>query len=254
MVPTQLRSASRHYRLSALLARRAVTEARKARPRGSVAVVSAVVTHQAAQAAMSQTAVGQMLAEQEIDAAAEALLNSIAFTTEANALLAMIDSAGDPGFDRLVESLVQDAGRAAESVASTVRPNIWHVRYLSPPSCGRCAVLAGRVYRYSEGFQRHPNCDCTMIPTTVANPAFMHDPADLIHAGQVSGLSKSDLRALTDGADLGQVVNVRLRKAGLQQPGRVLGRRGRPTPEGIYASTNTREEAVAALKAAGYVL
>lgn len=203
---------------------------------------------------MSQTAIGQMLSEQGIDAAAEALLNTLAFTTATDNLLAMIDAAGDTGFDQLVASLVQAAGRAAESVASTARPNIWHVRYLSPPSCGRCAVLAGRIYRYSEGFQRHPNCDCTMIPTTVANPAFIHDPADLIRAGQVTGLSKADLRAVADGADLGQVVNVRLRKAGLQQSGRVLSRRGRLTPEGIYASTNTREEAVAALKAAGYLL
>jgi hypothetical protein len=218
-----------------------------------VAVVGTVLSHQAAQAVMSQTAIADMLAEQGIDAAAEALLNSVAFTTATENLLAMIDAAGEAGFDRLVESVVQDAGRAAESVASTVRPNIWHVRYLSPPSCGRCAVLAGRIYRYSEGFQRHPNCDCTMIPTTLANPAFVHDPADLVRDGQVAGLSKADLRALADGADLGQVVNVRLRKAGLQQSGRVLARRGRLTPEGIYASTNTREEAVAALKAAGYI-
>lgn len=195
-----------------------------------------------------------MLAEQDIEAAADALLNSLAFTTEVDNMLAMIKLAGDQGFDRLVESLVQDAGRAAESVATSVRPNIWHVRYLSPPSCGRCAVLAGRVYKYSEGFKRHPNCDCTMIPTTLANPAFIHDPDALVRDGQVTGLSKADLRALTDGADLGQVVNVRLRKAGLRESGRVLARRGRLTPEGIYASTNTREEAVAALKAAGYLL
>lgn len=212
------------------------------------------MTHQVAQASMSQTAVGEMLTEQDIDAAAEALLNTLSFTTEVDTLLAMIDSAGESGFDRLVESLVQDAGRAAESVATTARPNIWHVRYLSPPSCSRCAVLAGRIYRYSEGFQRHPNCDCVMIPTTVANPAFQHDPDDLIRDGQVTGLSKADMRAIADGADLGQVVNVRLRSAGLQQSGRVLSRRGRLTPEGIYATTSSREEAVEALRAAGYLL
>lgn len=203
---------------------------------------------------MSQTAVAQMLAEQGIDEATEALLNTLAFTTAADNLAGMLDTADDNGFDQLVASLVQAAGRSAESVATAARPRIGHVRYLSPPSCGRCAVLAGRVYRYSEGFKRHPNCDCVMIPTTLANPAFVHDPTDLIRDGQVTGLSKADLRALADGADLGQVVNVRLRKAGLQEAGRVLSRRGRLTPEGIYASTKTREEAVAALRAAGYLL
>jgi hypothetical protein len=245
-------SARRHHGLSALLARRAVTEARKARPRGTQAVLAAVVTHQMAQATLSQTAVAQMLAEQEIDAAAEALLNSAAFATEVAMLTEMLDAAGDVGFDRLVESIVQDAGRAAESVAVTVRPNIYHVRYLSPPSCGRCAVLAGRVYRYSDGFLRHPNCDCVMIPTTVAAP-YAQDPESLFREGMVTGLSKADAQAVRDGADLGQVVNVRSRKAGLQQAGRVLARAGRPTPEGIYATTNSREEAVAALKAAGYI-
>jgi hypothetical protein len=58
-------------------------------------------------------------------------------------------------------------------------------------------VLAGRVYRYSSGFLRHPNCDCTMIPTSLANPAFVHDPVDLMREGQVTGLSKADRRPST---------------------------------------------------------
>lgn len=265
---TRLRSAARHYRLSALLAQRAATEARKARPRGFPAVAGVVLTHQVAQATMSQTAIAAMLAEQKIDAAAEALLNTISFTTATDNLLAMIEAAGEVGFDRLVESLVQDAGRSAESVAITARPHVQHVRYLSPPSCPRCAVLAGRIYRYSEGFQRHPNCDCTMIPVTVASPDFLHDPVELMKQGLITtgrrnkagvlvqrqALSEADRKAILDGADFNKIVNVRLSKAGLKQSGRVLTRRDRPTPEGIYASTNTREEAVAALKAAGYLL
>jgi hypothetical protein len=91
-----------------------------------------------------------------------------------------------------------------------------------------------------------------MIPTTVAAP-YAQDPESLFREGMVTGLSKADAQAVRDGADLGQVVNVRSRKAGLQQAGRVLARAGRPTPEGIYATTNSREEAVAALKAAGYI-
>ena len=194
-----------------------------------------------------------MLAEQDIDAAADALLNSLAFTTSVDTLEQMIESAGDSGFDRMVASIVQDAGRAAESVASAVRPDIWHVRYLSPPSCARCAVLAGRVYRYSSGFQRHPNCDCVMIPTTVAAPNLIQDPAELLAAGQLTGLSKADARALADGADFGQIVNVRRKAAGLNESGRVLARAGRPTPEGIYRMTTNRAEAVQMLARFGYV-
>lgn len=204
---------------------------------------------------MSEAAVGLMLDQQGIDSAAEALLNATAFTTETNRLLAMIDATDtDAEFDRLVESLVQDAGRAAESVAVTVRPDVRFVRYLNLPSCSRCAVLAGRVYRYSQGFLRHPNCDCVMLPTTVAAPDLVKDPAELAAQGLVTGLSKADLRAISDGADPSQVVNVRRAQAGLRQAGRVLARRGRLTPEGIYATTNTREEALEALRAAGYVL
>lgn len=203
---------------------------------------------------MSQTAVAQMLAEQDIAAAAEARLNALAFTTSTENLRAMLDSAGDPGFDQLIGSLVQAAGRSAESVSTAVRPHIGHVRTLSPPSCSRCAVLAGRVYRYSEGFQRHPHCDCTMTPVQEGDRTHAADPLRMLAQGQITGLSKADAQALRDGADLGQIVNVRRQAAGLQQSGRVLARRGRLTPEGIYASTSTREEAVAALKAAGYLL
>ena len=203
---------------------------------------------------MSQNAVALMLAEQDIEAAADALLNTLAFTTSVEMFTQMAEAAGDEGFDRLVESLVQDAGRAAESVASAVRPDIWHVRYLNPPSCSRCAVLAGRVYRYSEGFKRHPNCDCVMIPTTVAAKGLIQDPAELMREGLVTGLSKADMQAIGDGADFGQVVNTRLRRAGLRESGRVLARAGRLTPEGIYRIASTREEAVALLKRAGYLL
>lgn len=249
---TALRSARRHYRLSALIARRAVREARAVRPRGVAAVAGVVAAHQVTQATVSQSAVAEMLAEQSIDSLADALLNALAFTTEVQAFTQMVESAGDGGFDRLVESLVQDAGRAAETVATAVRADVWHVRYLSPPSCARCAILAGRVYRYSDGFLRHPNCDCVMIPTTVAAP-YAQDVDELVQRGQVTGLSKADQQALADGADLSQVVNVRSRAAGLNQPGRVLARAGRPTPEGIYAMASSRTEAVDLLRRFGYV-
>lgn len=67
------------------------------------------------------------------------------------------------------ETLVADAARAAEAVAFA--PREWvtgYVRMLNPPSCSRCAVLAGRFYLWNDGFERHPRCDCLHIPASEA--------------------------------------------------------------------------------------
>lgn len=211
--------------------------------------------HQAANAALAQTAVATMLDQQDIDSDAEALLNTVAFTTDVSRLLAMIDKTAASDLDRLAASLVQDAGRAAETVAVAVRPDIRFVRYLTLPSCSRCAVLAGRVYRYSQGFLRHPNCDCVMLPTTVAAPDLVQDPAELARNGQIRGLSGADMLAIEQGADFSQVVNVRGKRAGLRQAGRVLERAGRPTPEGIFSlAGDDRDKAVRLLKQFRYLL
>lgn len=253
---TRLQSAADHYRRSALMAARAVSDASKASSLGASAVALVVRRRQAANAAMAEQAVDLMLNEQGIDAAAEALLNTVEFTTSTENLLAMLAETGasGPSFDQLVESLVQDAGRAAESVAVTARQDVGYVRNLTPPSCSRCVVLAGRVYRYSTGFLRHPQDDCTMTPVRDGDDSRVEDPVDLMRRGLVTGLSKADQRAIADGADFNQVVNVRLRSAGMREAGRVLARRGRLTPEGIYATTTSREGALQALAAAGYLL
>ncbi|MEQ7847730.1 hypothetical protein [Nocardioides kribbensis] len=251
---TTLRSARRNYRLSALIARRAVREARKVRGKGSTAVAGVVVAHQIAQAQTSQTAVAEMLAEQEIDSIADALLNLSSFTTDLPSIDRMIQAVDtDFEFDRMVESIVQDAARAAESVAVAVRPDIYHVRYVNPPCCARCAILAGRVYRWSSGFQRHPGCDCSLVPTTVAS-SYAQSPDQLVADGLVRGLSKADMKALADGADLNRVVNIRSRKAGLLDAGQALTRGGRPTPAGIYRVASDREQALALLQQYGYIL
>lgn len=248
-------SASRYYATSSLIAQRAAQQALTARPRGSLAVVGVIATHQATQAVLAERAVGQMLLEQDIDAAAEALLSATSFTSEVNRMLEAIDEAATEfQFQRLVESLVQDAGRAAQGVAVAARPRIGHVRHLNLPSCSRCAVLAGRVYRYSTGFQRHPGCDCVMIPTTLASDQLAYDIVELVRSGQVTGMSKADRRAVADGADLGRVVNIRSAKAGLSESGAVLYRRGRMTPEAIYRKTgDDREAALALLQRNGYL-
>lgn len=216
-----------------------------------------VAQHQATQAAEVPAVSVAMLREQRLDEPPVAALNALAFTTardELEAMLAEVQKDVDWQFERLVASLVQDAGRAAQLVDATTRPRVRHVRHLVLPSCSRCAVLAGRVYRYSEGFQRHPNCDCVMIPTTVAAPDLTYDPNQLARDGLIRGLSKNDLKALDDGADFNQVVNVRSRSTGLRQAGESLTRAGRPTPAGIYRiAGDDRDRALTLLSQHGYI-
>ena len=250
-----LATASSRYVESAAITAEAVDLASSARVRGTDALLAVIFRYQALQAFGAELAIEAMLAEQAVDVRADALLNAPSFTTAPDIAAAMVDSTDtDAEFERLVASLVTDAARAAESVASAVRPDIAHVRYLTPPSCSRCAVLAGRIYRYSDGFQRHPNCDCVMVPTTLAAPLTPIDPVGMFERGEISGLSKADAQALRDGADLGQVVNIRRTPAGLREAGLVLARAGRLTPAGIYRLTSTRTEAVALLRHYGYVL
>ena len=247
-------TASKYYATSALAATAASRAAVAARPQGIRAAWLSIARFQVAQAVLAPRAVDKMLAEQDIDIPPLAALNPTAFATTLETFEQMVaEFTEEWELERLAESLVQDAGRAAQGVSVASRPRVSHVRHLNLPSCSRCAVLAGRVYRFSEGFQRHPGCDCVMIPVTLASPDLTYDPVELAREGQVTGLSKADLRAVTDGADFNKVANVRQRRAGLTESGRVLNRAGKPTPEAVYRLANDREEAVALLKQAGYL-
>ena len=62
------------------------------------------------------------------------------------------------GLDLLMASGLADTGRQAASVDITSRPNVGYIRQLVGTSCKRCVVLAGRWYRWNQGFDRHPQC------------------------------------------------------------------------------------------------
>jgi hypothetical protein len=66
---------------------------------------------------------------------------------------------GEALLQMLVDTEVADAGRAADSTAITAdRRAGGYIRVVSASACGRCIILAGRYYRYSAGFARHPHC------------------------------------------------------------------------------------------------
>lgn len=157
---------------------------------------------------------------------------------------------------RMTLTEISDVSRVTTGVALTTRPTLeGYVRYLNPPSCARCVILAGRVYKWVDGFQRHDNCDCDMIPIENADelPSWATDPMEAFRRGEVTGLSKADTQAVQDGADLAQVVNVRRKGAGLNIAGRVIDRGGRLTPEGIYRLASDRDEALNLLLKSNYI-
>lgn len=146
----------------------------------------------------------------------------------------------------MAATAVQDAGREAVQAGLVARPRIaGYVRVLSPPSCPRCAILAGRFYRWNAGFQRHPRCDCVHQPAAPTDATT--DPLAALRAGQIAGLSKADTRAVLDGADLGRVVNARLPTAG-------GGSRRATMPADIYrAAGDDRDLAIRLLTDGGFI-
>lgn len=251
-----LRSAADQYVEQQQIAALGLSQARRAGARGTVQAAKVVSRYQAASALLALEFVPLVLSEQGISdrAVGRPVVESLVTGSSTVGLLDQAET--DAAFDRLVLSLIADAGRTATSVDMATRPAVTgYVRSLRPPSCSRCAVLAGRVYRYSTGFQRHPRCDCLMTPTNEAIGAdLVTDPTDLLRNGQITGLSKADMQALNDGADLGRVVNVRSKKAGLRVGSSVATRAGRPTPFEIYRTTTTKAEALTLLRRHGYVI
>lgn len=180
---------------------------------------------------------------------------------------------GGRWLDMAMHTLVADTGRVGTGVGITARPRMGWVRMVNPPSCSRCAVLAGKFFKHNQGFPRHPRCDCTHIPSTedVAGD-FRTDPQALAKSGQVTDLRPSEVKALEQGADLSQVVNARRGTSGLRGmtttegatrrglAGKRLGagkgkRATRLTPEGIYARTgDDRTEAQRLLRQHGYII
>lgn len=113
-----------------------------------------------------------------------------------------------------VQTQVADASRQAVGLSIAARPKTGSVRMLNPPSCSRCAVLAGRFYRYNAGFRRHPGCDCRAIPSTEATAGDLTvDPQayfdSLTATEQAKIFTHAGAEAIRSGADVAQVVNAR---------------------------------------------
>jgi len=179
-------------------------------------------------------------------------------------------ASGEAALTRAVGTQVQDAGRVATGVGITARPQVtgW-VRMLNPPSCGRCAILAGRIYKWSDGFRRHPMCDCVNCPAVEDAADDLRTDPDAYFQSLTSGdqeryFGKANADAIRDGANMGRVVNATGRRSGTSIAGgrkfttdattaRGTGRRARLTPEAIYKEATDRTDAVRLLRLHGYL-
>jgi hypothetical protein len=115
---------------------------------------------------------------------------------------------GQKWLEQTLRTAVTDAARDATTASIVARPGMGWTRMINPPCCSRCAVLAGRFYRWNDGFQRHPLCDCLHIPTTVARAgSFLADPKQLANRGLITDLTAAQKARLDEGADLSRVLN-----------------------------------------------
>ena len=252
-----LESARDHYRRQQNLTARAVAEARRRANRGLGSVAQAIRAYQVLAITLALQAGAAELAEQNIAAPPVAAVNPSALLTGEAELAARLEKATD-GYvlDRLVATFVQDAGRTASAVDMARRPGVdGYVRVLNPPSCSRCAILAGRFYGWSSGFRRHPLCDCIhQMSTHQAAVGQTVDVAAMAAAGQIMGLTSVQGEAILAGAEPSQVVNTTSRAAGLTVSSSVLQRSGRSTPAEVLAlADGDRTVAIAGLRANGYL-
>lgn len=248
-----LTSARNQYREQQIITARALREARRVSTRGAVAVATVISAYQLEAAGNTFGYTDAVLAEQGINSPPEGTAILSALVTGRPAIQMLERSANNEAMERLVLTLVQDAGRTAAAVdLGRRRGATSHIRSLQLPSCSRCAVLAGRVYPYSDGFQRHPRCDCLMTPTNASvGKDLIVDP----DRSDIRDLSKADVAALDNGADFAQVVNVRRAGAGLTVGSSVMVRGDRLTPQGVLqASAGDKSRALQLLRANGYIV
>lgn len=177
----------------------------------------------------------------------------------------------------IASTVVEDTGREAMQMDMIARKQTGYVRVVEAGACSRCIILAGKFFRWNNGFARHPRCRCKHMPAKseqwAKDEGWYADPYEAFR-----GMSKDEQRrvfgefasqAIDDGADIFQVVNATGPKSGMYAGGRMtragtsrnsnFGRtspyRQRLTPYGIYGDgSRSREQVIKALTDNGYIL
>lgn len=162
-------------------------------------------------------------------------------------------SVGQRFLDTAIHTQVVDAARLSSQAAITARPAVGWVRMVNLPCCQDCAALAGKWFRHSASFDRHPRCDC--IGRAAHQDEAPEGYAETFTLDDVTDLSTGQRQALENGADFGRVVNRRETRRRMASPGRTgPGRSLRPgSVDWIYANARDREHAIQLLQRRGFM-
>ena len=219
-----LQSALEHYRRQQRFTAAALIASR--RPRVSAPELAGILASiQLVAAQDSLESIEPMLEEQGIVAPLRGAITATSFAgtaSDGRPLASLLEQAKDAfSLGLMAVTQIQDAARQAASVSIAARPDIGYVRMLNPPSCSRCAIQAGKFFKFNEGFLRHPRCDCRHVPTLenmagdlVTDPSAYFD--SLSRAEQDRIFTNAGAEAIRQGADISQVVNARRVTAGMQ--------------------------------------
>lgn len=172
----------------------------------------------------------------------------------------------------IVQTQVRDAARLAAATDISSRPGVGYIRMVGPGACSRCIILAGKFFRWNQGFKRHPRCNCTHVQTTrgmyegAKSEGYSDDPYELFKGmspdEQDKAFGAANAEAIRQGADIFQVVNSSRSARGLKTA-EGTSRRGyssslagrRLTPEGIFREAGgNREKARRLLEEHNYIL
>lgn len=212
--------------------------------------------------------VGAMLAEQNIDAPEIDPVNPqnlAGVASDGRPLGSLLEQADTQhALELMAVTQIADAARVAAGLSIAARRKVGWTRMVNSPCCPRCALLAGKFYRWNSGFQRHPRCLCRHIPTQEDVVGDVRtDPKALFAGGHVTGVTKAEQSALDAGGDVGRIFNARrgryVDEAGHRLTFDSTTRRGtgikvRPTPEEIYRQAgDDQAAALRSLKKFGYL-
>lgn len=174
-----------------------------------------------------------------------------------------VRSALRSGGDWLTGSLLTmfaDTARDVVSADIAQRPKVTgYVRMLNAPSCARCVILAGKWFRWNEGFLRHPRCDCRHIPASedVAG-SYQTDPYEYFKSLSVRDqeklFGKREAEAIRDyGADIYRTMNIKMRGLGTAKSNRIYGTPNKRTVNDILSRDPSRKYVIENLQYHGYI-
>jgi hypothetical protein len=152
-------------------------------------------------------------------------------------------SAGANLLDSIITTEIHDAARAAEFTAIAANAEAaGYIRMVVAGACSRCIVLAGRFYKWHADFNRHPKCRCYQVPAMAhTEPQSSQEIFDAMTAKeQDRTFTNAGAEAIRQGADIAQVVNVRMGMTTATVAGQRVATTTVGTTKGSYFSTVRR--------------